>query len=486
MSLDQFDSGQSAGGRTPFFKRHYSQCLSIAEVIVDFLAIVSGVLVGISIFLYTHPGGPENWYRFIWIAVITAVIGVAIFERFGLYRQQCSLMNLVEVRKVVRAVLALYLAVLLYSFFTKTGYPRSVFIYASCSTLFFVLVERMLFFKLQQALYIRGVNVRRVLIIGAQEDGRLLCQSIRQAPKFGYFVVGFFDQDKKDLLIAKDWFGKGKHKISIFCDDFSSLKDVVCDEEIDEIFISKQLRRDGEYDLRELVTFCREHKVTLNFIPYFKGFYSAQIQVNDINGIPLISFGSVPLCRSGLLIKRIFDLILTTIAMVVLSPLFILLSILVKRDSSGPIFFKQDRVGKDGVHFPMYKFRSMYVDTPQYGISPRSSEDPRITKMGRFLRRTSLDELPQLINVLRGDMSLVGPRPEMPFIVDNEYNDLYRERLRVQPGITGVWQISCDRSREIHENISYDIFYIENRSLLLDIIILIRTVIFGVMAMHTH
>ena len=128
----------------------------------------------------------------------------------------------------------------------------------------------------------------------------------------------------------------------------------------------------------------------------------------------------------------------------------------------------------------------MHVDTPHYANSPKTAQDPRITRIGKFLRKTSLDELPQLFNVIRGEMSLVGPRPEMPFIVDNEYNDLIRERLRVKPGVTGVWQISGDRTREIHENISYDLFYIENRSLLLDTIILIRTLLFGIMAMRTH
>ena len=146
----------------------------------------------------------------------------------------------------------------------------------------------------------------------------------------------------------------------------------------------------------------------------------------------------------------------------------------VKLDSPGPIIFRQRRVGKDGVEFDFFKFRSMYVSSNPYAQTPQHSGDPRITRVGRFLRRSSLDELPQFWNVVRGEMSLVGPRPEMPFIVAT-YNEEQRERLKVRPGITGVWQISAVRGEPIHANIEYDLFYIEHRSLLLDLIIMIKT-----------
>jgi lipopolysaccharide/colanic/teichoic acid biosynthesis glycosyltransferase len=152
------------------------------------------------------------------------------------------------------------------------------------------------------------------------------------------------------------------------------------------------------------------------------------------------------------------------------------LALLIKFDSPGPIIFRQKRTGKNGVEFDFFKFRSMRTDANPYATTPQESTDPRITRLGRFLRRSSLDELPQFWNVLRGDMSLVGPRPEMPFIVST-YTEEQRERLRVRPGITGVWQISAVRGEPIHANMEYDLFYIEHRSVLLDLIIMIKTVV---------
>jgi lipopolysaccharide/colanic/teichoic acid biosynthesis glycosyltransferase len=156
------------------------------------------------------------------------------------------------------------------------------------------------------------------------------------------------------------------------------------------------------------------------------------------------------------------------------SPLLLFLAWLIKRDSPGNAFFVHDRVGLGDKRFRMYKLRTMEVTTPVYEFHPKSIQDPRLTKVGRWLRRLSLDELPQFANVLIGDMSLVGPRPEMPFIVE-KYSEQERIRLRVKPGITGLWQISADRSRMIHENMDYDLFYIYNRGPLLDLIILLET-----------
>ena len=173
-------------------------------------------------------------------------------------------------------------------------------------------------------------------------------------------------------------------------------------------------------------------------------------------------------------LKRIFDVTASLILLVLLSPAFVLIAILVILDSPGPALFRQRRIGRNGEHFLIWKFRSMRTDAPKYAPSPTSNLDARLTRIGRILRRISLDELPQLINVLRGEMSLVGPRPEMPFIVDR-YTQLERSRLAVKPGITGLWQISPGRAYPIHENLQYDLHYIRHRNLLLDAAILLRT-----------
>jgi lipopolysaccharide/colanic/teichoic acid biosynthesis glycosyltransferase len=177
--------------------------------------------------------------------------------------------------------------------------------------------------------------------------------------------------------------------------------------------------------------------------------------------------------------KRALDLIVSSSLLVLLAPVFLLIGCLIRLDSPGPALFVQKRVGRNGKLFDIYKFRSMYTNACKYEPSPTTSFDPRITRLGRLLRRSCLDELPQLMNVLRGTMSLVGPRPEMPFIVRN-YDSRQQQRLQAIPGITGMWQLSADRSLPIHENVEYDLYYIRNRALFMDIAILIHTLFYAI------
>jgi lipopolysaccharide/colanic/teichoic acid biosynthesis glycosyltransferase len=173
--------------------------------------------------------------------------------------------------------------------------------------------------------------------------------------------------------------------------------------------------------------------------------------------------------------KRTCDVVGSLFLLLLLLPLFIVVAILIKLDSPGPVFFRHYRIGKDGRRFVLWKFRSMKIDVPEYETSPRSAVDGRLTRIGRLIRRLSIDELPQLINVLKGDMSLVGPRPEMPFIVAR-YHSVHRERLVARPGITGLWQISPARAFPIHENLQYDLHYIHNQNFFLDCAIIFRTI----------
>lgn len=173
-------------------------------------------------------------------------------------------------------------------------------------------------------------------------------------------------------------------------------------------------------------------------------------------------------------LKRLSDLILASIGVLVLSPLMLVIGIIIRVDSKGKALFAHERVGKDGKKFVMFKFRTMRHDARHQEFSPTSAEDERVTAMGKFLRRTSLDELPQLFNVLAGQMSLVGPRPEMEFIV-KDYTPLQRARLLVKPGLTGLWQLAGRKDLPLHENIEYDLYYLEHQSLLLDLIIILKT-----------
>lgn len=196
--------------------------------------------------------------------------------------------------------------------------------------------------------------------------------------------------------------------------------------------------------------------------------------IKDINSF-IDVLGNSPLFRSEKA-KRICDLLISILLTISLFPLFIFIGILIKLDSPGPVLFVQTRIGKKGKPFRMYKFRSMFTNTPKYTFSPVKLNDSRITKVGRWLRKTGFDEFPQLLNVIKGDMSLVGPRPEMPFIVKN-YTELEKKRLEILPGITGLWQISRDRRELIHKNIEYDLYYIKHRDLFLDMVIILKTVL---------
>ncbi len=173
-------------------------------------------------------------------------------------------------------------------------------------------------------------------------------------------------------------------------------------------------------------------------------------------------------------LKRVADILLSFLGLVVLSPLFLLLWIMVRIDSKGRAIFAHKRVGKNGKLFTIYKFRTMHRGSSEQEFSPTSPRDERVTKVGKFLRRTSLDELPQLLNILKGDMAIVGPRPEMPFIVEN-YTNLHRARLLIKPGLTGLWQLAGRKDLPLHENVEFDLYYILHQSFRLDLIIFLKT-----------
>jgi exopolysaccharide biosynthesis polyprenyl glycosylphosphotransferase len=216
----------------------------------------------------------------------------------------------------------------------------------------------------------------------------------------------------------------------------------------------------------------------VSFVPSHFVHADPLLDFQDIDGVLLASFSRDPRRFTYEWSKRIFDFLGAAVLLVIGSPLFLLIALLIKLDSEGPALFRQERVGVNGARFRMFKFRTMDTEAPVYAYSPKQSDDLRITRLGRFLRRTSLDELPQLLNVVLGNMSLVGPRPEMPFIVES-YNPQHAQRLLVKPGITGLWQLSGDRNYLIHENLEYDLYYIKHRNFFMDVAILLHTVIFA-------
>ncbi len=225
---------------------------------------------------------------------------------------------------------------------------------------------------------------------------------------------------------------------------------------------------------QRLVELCVANELKYAIVPNSYDQFIQQIEMFEIGGIPILRRRQNSASYVYLMLKRALDFFVSLGMIIALSPLYLVIGLAIKLESKGLVIFKQKRVGLRGREFSFYKFRSMFTDVEKYARTPSDASDPRITKVGRWLRRMSFDELPQLFNVLRGDMSLVGPRPEMPFIV-SKYTPLERQRLEAKPGITGVWQISCARGEPIHTNMEYDLFYLQNRSMLLDLAILAKT-----------
>jgi exopolysaccharide biosynthesis polyprenyl glycosylphosphotransferase len=226
--------------------------------------------------------------------------------------------------------------------------------------------------------------------------------------------------------------------------------------------------------------------VRVRVVPDFFDLTMIRATIEDFGGMPLIGLRDPAIGGYNRLIKRAFDLVLATVSLVLAAPLMLLITVAIRIDSPGPAFFKQQRVGENGRLFTMLKFRSMVVDADKRQsevlqtagdgtVVHKQVDDPRVTRVGRFLRRTSLDELPQLFNVLRGDMSLVGPRPELPFLVER-YEPWQRQRFAVPPGMTGWWQVNGRSERLMHLHTEDDLYYIRNYSPLLDLQILWRTV----------
>jgi exopolysaccharide biosynthesis polyprenyl glycosylphosphotransferase len=234
----------------------------------------------------------------------------------------------------------------------------------------------------------------------------------------------------------------------------------------------------GEESLLDILASLKKNQIRMSFVPDFYRIFLNKIKMQKIGNIPIFCENDEDPKEVYLKIKQSIDFLASLLLMIILSPLFVVFALLIKMDSKGPVFFKQDRIGKDGEIFTIYKFRSMVSDARPYEVNPLDHKDARVTKFGRFLRNTSLDEIPQLINVLKGEMSLVGPRPEMPFIAST-YTDFHRERLTILPGITGLWQLSGDRRKAIHENMEYDLYYKNNMSFFLDLAILLETLIFA-------
>lgn len=347
-------------------------------------------------------------------------------------------------------------------------YPRTLFMYNLTLSVAFVVVGRESHRMLQWALRKRGVARDNLLIIGAGRIARDLMLNIQNKPELGYNIVGVVDSQYKP---------KGKVSGVPFVGLYDDIPMLIDSYQIEQVIIALPDARRTE--IAELVTLCQRGKVDIKVYPDLFAYMAGDLNVDDLGGTPLLTVRDIALRGWRLSVKRGLDIVGSTLGLVLLSPWMLLTALLVRLESAGPIFYTQERMGLDGKPFPMIKFRSMRLDAEASGPGWTVENDPRVTRTGRIMRATNWDEIPQLINVILGQMSLVGPRPERPVYVQEFRQNIprYMERHREKAGMTGWAQVNGLRGdTSIAERTAHDLWYVENWSLWLDIKIIIRTV----------
>jgi len=323
-----------------------------------------------------------------------------------------------------------------------------------------------------RSLISRGYNNLNIAIIGAGRIGMALCGAIKAKPYLGLKILGFMD-DKCELTKIAPFLGK--------VGDFEN----ICKRHfINEIFITIPLEADV---LSKIIKFSKKNDVNVCVIPDNFEDMEVPVRTSNIDFIPILTYEKKTRSPIGMVVKEIFDFIGASLLILILSPLFFITALMIKIDSRGPVFYSQKRAGKQGKIFNCYKFRSMVENAQELkadllnkneisgGVIFKIKDDPRITRIGKILRRYSIDELPQLFNVLAGDMSLVGPRP---FDVEEikKMDDDHMTRLNVKPGITGLAQVKGRSNIAFRRWIKWDIWYVNNRSFMIDLLILLWTI----------
>ena len=353
--------------------------------------------------------------------------------------------------------------------YREFSYSRVVLLFAWMLSIILCSISR--YFLIQLEYLIRQSHDRdRVLIVGANRNARNLIRWAKDNPHYGQDVIGIMTNNDVNM-------GKHVEDVPIL----GTLKDVdgiIATQQINEVILADPtLSRE---EAAELMLKCESRMISFKLVADFYGLITHHVDVEYISNVPLLGLRTLPLDDFwNRLIKRIFDLVTSLGLLLVLSPVFILMMIAIKLYDRGPIFYKQKRVGQDEVPFDLCKFRTMSVDAEKKtGPVWASPNDERITRIGKFLRRTNLDELPQLWNVLIGNMSLVGPRPERPHFVNQFRNQIprYMTRHKIKSGLTGWAQIHGLRGHtSLEERIKYDLYYMENWTLMMDIEILFAT-----------
>lgn len=395
-----------------------------------------------------------------------------IFKAFALYKPKRLSSYFGEIFDITKACsFAVLVLISLTFFYRQTEYSRLVFAIFWVLTIIFLVLERVTFRELLRYLRRKGYNLRYTLIVGTGEIAEEVLARIQQHPELGIKVIGLLSSDKDYRC------GESKDGIPVI-GSYLEINEVINKRDVDQVVLA--LPSEEHNKTIELLKNLDNEMVDIKVIPDIYEFITLRGSIEDFDGIPILNIQDSPLYGWNIILKRAADLIIVAAALIILSPLMILIAILIKATSPGPIFYKQDRMGIGGDTFQMLKFRSMNVDAEvQTGAVWAKENDPRRTILGTFLRKTSLDELPQFFNVLKGDMSIVGPRPERSVFVEEFRKDIpkYMLRHKMKAGITGWAQVNGWRGNtDIKKRIEYDLYYIENWSFWFDLKIMWLTV----------
>lgn len=438
---------------------------AISDIIILFISMTLAYLIRFYIFF---PNTEHiKLITYIEFSIIIIPINLIIFNLFDLYNSFRTTFFIHECSEIIKSntILTAILLSLLFTF-KLVHISRMVIVIFYFINISLIIAKRLILRKTLSRMRTNGLNLKHVVIVGAGEVASEYLEVLNNNKNFGYSYSGY-------VANSSDFIGQ---KLG----EYSNLYTVLEKYKPDEVICALDLS-DAKY-LEGIVSDCEKSGTKISIIPFCYKYIPSQPYIDQIGSIPLINIRRIPLDNLGnAFIKRILDIVGSFILIVCTSPIMLFTAIIIKLTSAGPIIFKQKRVGLNKKLFTIYKFRSMRINCQQEtGWS--TNMDPRKTKFGSFIRKFSIDELPQFFNVLKGDMSLVGPRPELPHFVNNFKNEipLYMVKHQVKPGITGWAQVNGYRGdTSIKRRIEFDIYYIENWNILMDISILFKTAFKG-------
>lgn len=388
---------------------------------------------------------------------LVLILLIIIFSIIGLYEPKVRRTQTSEMYSLLKAVTVWILLIMSASYLSKYDYSRIVVLLFYFLTVVFTILGRLTVRNLQKKLAGYGFGKINIAVIGSGKEAQKIAKRIKNYREAGFNFVGFINNKLGSFVIGH----------------VSQLPRIIKKYKIDEVYIADFKLTDRK--ILDLITKCSKTSAKFKIISNIFELVAGSFDIAALDSIPSLDLSKVSLPWWKSVYKRIFDVFFATLSFIVTIPLWTLIIVAIKISSKGSAILIQKRVGKDGRVFNMYKFRTLEQGSPLYESAPTYKDDARVTRIGKILRRTSLDELPQLINVIKAEMSLVGPRPEMPFVV-KKYNEWEKRRLTVKPGLTGLWQILGRKELPLSENLEYDFYYINNQSLILDIVIILKTI----------